>query len=286
MLSNFYNNYVTDKKNVNDDVVIAVLAKDKEYCIKFYLDCIYNLNYDKKKIHLYIRSNDNNDKTEEILKEFIDKHSKEYGSIYYNFESINETLKDIGHREWTKERFKILGKIRQQSVDYAIKKKSHYFVVDCDNFITSNSLKILMEKLDKYKVIAPMLNSQKRKKWYSNFFMEVTDEGYCKVSNYYYVILNRQKRGIFEVPLIHCAYMIHNTILPKISYNDDSERYEYVILSDVLRKNNISQYIINEDFYGYILWSLYEKELKKDLLDNWPEKLHYFKNNNYIKNLL
>ena len=279
MLSNFHRNYVNVKKKINKNIVIAILAKDKEYCLKFYLECIYNLNYNKKNIHLYIRSNDNKDETQKILENFIKKHEKEYGSIYSNFESVNDRLKEMGHREWNKERFKILGSIRHESIQYAIKKKCHYFVVDCDNFITSNCLKILVEKIYQYKVLAPMLNSQVRKKWYSNFFYEITDKGYCKVSNYYYTILNRQHKGIFKVPLIHCTYMINNDILSEISYDDGSNRYEYAIFSDVLRKKNIHQYLINEDFYGYILWSLTEDELKEDL-NNWK---HHFKGNNYIK---
>ena len=59
MLSNFHRNYVNVKKKINKNIVIAILAKDKEYSLKFYLECIYNLNYNKKNIHLYIRSNDN-----------------------------------------------------------------------------------------------------------------------------------------------------------------------------------------------------------------------------------
>jgi len=287
MLNNFHKNYVNGNKTIiNKDIVIAILAKDKEYCINFYLECIYNLNYNKKKTHLYIRSNDNTDKTQDILEGFIKKHDKEYGSIYYNFESIDTVLKDMGHREWNKKRFKILGRIREESVKYAIKKNCHYFVIDCDNFITSNCLNVLMEKINQYKVLAPMLNSQKRKKWYSNFFYEVTRQGYCKISNYYYTILNRQQKGVFKVPLLHCTYIIHNDILSDVSYDDGSDRYEYAIFSDVLRKKNIQQYLINEDFYGYILWSLFENELKEDLLDNWKDKLKYFERNQYIKQIL
>ena len=37
---------------MSDDVVIVILAKNKEYCLQFYLNCLYNLDFDKKRIHL------------------------------------------------------------------------------------------------------------------------------------------------------------------------------------------------------------------------------------------
>ena len=40
MLSNFHRNYVKKEKKINKNIVIAILAKDKEYCLKFYLECI------------------------------------------------------------------------------------------------------------------------------------------------------------------------------------------------------------------------------------------------------
>ena len=33
----------------NDEVVFAILAKDKEYCLDYYLECLHNQTYDKKK---------------------------------------------------------------------------------------------------------------------------------------------------------------------------------------------------------------------------------------------
>ena len=43
---------------MDDNILIAILAKDKAYVLPLYLKCIYNLNYPKHKILLYIRSND------------------------------------------------------------------------------------------------------------------------------------------------------------------------------------------------------------------------------------
>ena len=169
-----------------NEILIAILAKDKEPTLPFFLNSIYTLDYDKKQIHLYIRTNDNNDKTRELLLDFIGKYGKEYASIYYNDTSINTDLKKMGHREWTRIRFDILGKIRQDSIDYAIKNNLHYFVVDCDNFITPNTLKAMMKHKDK-KVIGPMLPT---KTGYSNYHYVVDGDGYFKGHENYQKLLH------------------------------------------------------------------------------------------------
>jgi len=199
-----------------EEVVIAILAKDKGYCLDFYLNCIANQNYDKSKIHLYIRTNDNKDNTKDILDQFIKKYVDEYSSIYYDNSSVSETLKKYTEHEWNSERFKILGKIRQESINYAINLNAHYFVVDCDNFITPNTL------ID-----------------YDN-------------NDFYLPILYREIKGLIEVDTIHCTYFLNKSILKEVTYDDNSLRYEYAIFSDNFRKKGITQYLDNSKFYGFL----------------------------------
>ena len=94
------------------DIVIAILAKDKAHCLPYFLKCLRNQTYDKKLLHLYIRTNDNKDHTSDILTNFINTYGTEYGSIYFDKTDISEKLKTYGHHEWNVDRFKILGKIR------------------------------------------------------------------------------------------------------------------------------------------------------------------------------
>ena len=171
-----------------ENIVIAILAKDKGHVLSTYLNCIYNQTYPKSFIHLFIRTNDNNDNTENILRNFIDKNKSEYASIFFNSSNVSSELKNYGHHEWNTHRFHILGKIRQDSIEYAISKNAHYFVVDCDNFITPDTL-MNMYKLRDLKVISPMLIS---KTAYSNYHYDIDDNGYLKDHHMYYDILNRK----------------------------------------------------------------------------------------------
>lgn len=242
-----------------DEVVIAILVKNKEGVLREYLDAIQNQTYPKNKIHIYIRTNDNTDKSEEILQKFKNENECEYASIYMNAENIDSTLSKYGSHEWNSHRFKILGKIRQESVDYAISKNAHYFVVDCDNFITSTTLTDMFNIKD-IGVVAPKLengstcdpNNAYSNNAYSNYFCDIDQNGYYKTHENYHKILNREIKGIFEVPVIHCTYFIANKFLKKVCYDDNSNRYEYAILCDVLRKNKIPQFIDNRRYYGFL----------------------------------
>lgn len=246
-----------------NSLVVAILAKDKGPVLPFYLSCLYNQTYNKKHIHIYIRTNDNIDNTESLLSEFIDKYGKEYASVYVDNSSISENLKQYSNHEWNSFRFNILGKIRQDSVDYANKLKAHYFVADCDNFIIPTTIENLIKNRD-IGVISPMLRAGFNENVkttntfcynnivYSNFHYEVTNSGYFQKNDAYHSILNNDIVGLFRVCCVHCTYLIPYKYLSQIKYNDGSNRYEYVIFSETLRKNNIPQYIDNSHKYGYL----------------------------------
>tara|TARA_R110000765_G_scaffold358543_1_gene448843 strand:- start:24 stop:818 length:795 start_codon:yes stop_codon:yes gene_type:complete len=254
-----------------DNITIAILAKDKEYCLDFYLTCILNQTYDKKKIHLYIKTNDNRDKTADILNKFIETHGKKYASVYYNTDSISNSLKYFGEHEWNPVRFNILGKLRQESIDYAIKNNTHYFVADCDNFITKDTLEHFYNLKD-FGFIGPMLPLSPVHN-YANFHNIACDEGYFQENEAYYPILLQQVKGLIEVDTLHCTYFINNNILNEITYDDESERYEYAILSDSLRQKNITQYLDNSKFYGFLFLNDQIKIPFNDYIDkHWHEE--------------
>ena len=65
-------------------------------------------------------------------------------------------------------------------------------------------------------------------------------------------ILERHVRGVVEVPVVHCTYLVRADVIPELTYEDDSGRHEYVVFSDSARKAGIPQYLDNRQVYGYI----------------------------------
>lgn len=254
----------SEKSVEGDDkyVVIAILAKDKEAVLPFYLDCIYNQTYDKKYIHLYIRTNDNRDNTSQILSDFVQKYGNEYASVHFDSSNISDKLKDYSQHEWNTFRFKILGQIRQLSIDYAISLNAHYFVADCDNFLIPTTITSLFQNKH-LGVVSPMLRTDDginldnlcSNTNYSNFHYSVTSDGFYKRHDTYFKILNNVIVGLCRVCCVHCVYFISNNFLSSVNYIDSTDRYEYIVFSETLRKKNVTQYIDNTQKYGFLTFA-------------------------------
>ncbi len=242
------------------DVVVAILAKDKAHALPSFLNCILKQDYPKKLIHLYIRTNDNNDSTELILKDFVDANRDSYASVYFDASDIDASLKTFGQHEWNYQRFKILSAIRQDSIRYAKERCADYFVVDCDNLIAPYALSSMVS-LRSLGVISPMLESNSL---YSNYHFSVDENGYFRSCEQYPTIRHRKIKGLHEVGVVHCTYYISSSLLTDVCYDDESARYEYVIFSDCLRRKKIAQYLDNRKFYGFISFAETYDEFMKD----------------------
>jgi hypothetical protein len=236
----------------NKTVLIAILARNKAHVLPLYLDCIENLDYNKKLISLYINTNNNVDKTQEILEEWVKKHEHQYQKILFETHEVSEEMTTKPH-DWDSQRFTVLGKIRNTSLEKAKAEKSDfYFVIDCDNFITPCTLKELIKK-DK-PIIAPMLRAiGSEGDTYSNFFAAINSHGYWASHSGYHKILNREWVGTFQVPVVHCTYLIKADYLNDLTYQDDTDDYEFVIFSRSAREKHIGQYICNEKNFGLLL---------------------------------
>lgn len=249
-----------------EPVVVAILAKDKEYCLPLFLQSIYNQTYPKNLIHLYIRTNDNKDNTAEVLREWLEAHQNEYASCTAIFDSVDETLKEYAEHQWNPHRFSVLGKIRESSIEFAKSIDAHYFTADCDNFLTPNTLQRLAE-VGHLGVVSPLLDSSIRS---SNLHHCADPNGYYKECGEYNAVRYKRVRGLIEVEVAHMTYWINKEFLSKIVYNDSSNRYEYVIFSHWLRFFGIKQFMDSREDYGFLLCD--------DDLKNWKEVIfkHFF----------
>jgi uncharacterized protein YbcV (DUF1398 family) len=232
-----------------DFVTIAILAKDKGHVLPLYLNQIENQTYPASKIKLYIRTNNNNDNTAALLEQWIEKVRDRYSEIYYDASDVEERVQEYGPHEWNSLKLQVLTRIRQESIEWAMAKGTHYFVVDCDNFIVPETLEVLLST--GLPVIGPFLrNGDDPRSCYSNYHFVTDENGYYKHSDHYFLIFGQIMKGLIEVEVIHCTYLVRNEILKYVSYIDGTGRYDYVIFSDTLRKAGIPQYIDNRREYG------------------------------------
>jgi glycosyltransferase involved in cell wall biosynthesis len=243
--------------NPNDqDITVAILAKDKAATLPLYLSCLAAQTFPKDRIRLYIRANDSSDDTNRILQEWVSANGHLYREVYSNYGDLDSTLRSYANHEWNAHRFSVLGAIRQESVDWARDRGTHYFVADLDNFIRPDTLQRLHDV--NLPVVGPLLRTTKSA--YSNYHLQATDNGYYQECPEYYAVLERRVRGLINVDVIHCTYFVQHGVLGDVRYLDDSGRHEYVIFSDTLRRKKIPQYIDNREVYGLIAFLAGESE--------------------------
>ncbi|MBJ7533157.1 glycosyltransferase family 2 protein [Rhodomicrobium vannielii ATCC 17100] len=232
-------------------VLVAILAKQKEEFLPLYLECIESLDYHKSSIVLYIRTNNNTDGTERILREWVKRVGHLYADVEFDAEEVEVPVERFSVHEWNETRFDVLGHIRNVSLSHALAHRcDFYFVADVDNFIRPCTLRELVA-LD-LPIVAPFLRSLSPDDPYSNYHAEIDASGYFEDCDQYSWILNRWIRGVIEVPVTHCTYLIRADVLGDLAYRDGTARHEYVVFSESARRHGIPQYFDNRQVYGYI----------------------------------
>ncbi|MDI9847742.1 glycosyltransferase family 2 protein [Rhodoblastus sp. 17X3] len=235
-------------------VLVAILAKQKEKFLPLYLECIEALDFPKSSICLYIRTNNNTDGTERVLREWVSRVGHLYADVEFDAENVDTPVEQFAVHEWNPARFHVLGRIRNISMRRALERQcDFYFVADVDNFIRRNTLRELVAL--NLPIVAPFLRSIEAGKFYSNFHAEIDADGYYRHCDQYHWMLNRWARGLLEVPVVHCTYLVRSDLLNDLTYEDATQRYEYVVFSDSARKAGIPQYLDNRQVYGYITFA-------------------------------
>ncbi len=255
------------------NVLLAILARNKAHTLPPFLQCIENLDYPKDHICIYINTNNNSDNTKEILDQWRHKNQQLYRLILVD-DAEHPALSDTKPHEWTPDRFSVLGKIRNLSLQRTLQCNcDYYFTADCDNFIAPCTLKTLISK-DK-PIVAPMLMGlPKYRDPFCNFFTACDPYGYYEYTPDYSKILDRQKIGTFRVPVVHQTYLIKKEYIDDLNYLDESPYHEFVVFSRIAREKGIDQYICNEELFGTFLhypdtYSLEdEKEAFEDIYRN------------------
>ncbi len=253
------------------NIFIAILAKQKEGVLPLFLRSLYELDYPKENISLYVRTNNNTDNTKEILESWLAKHRAEYRYVSYDSSDIADAVQEYKVHEWNGVRFRALAKIRQASIDACLQSDcDYYFVIDVDNFLFPETLNDLIEA--NKPIVAPLLRyavatdefpdtpeDQERVgshkcRYYSNYHHMVDDYGSILNEPVYYQLLHRVEgyKGIWDVDCVHCTYLIQRKYLDKLTYLEDSDRYEYMVFSESARKAKINQYLDNRKIYGIL----------------------------------
>lgn len=232
-------------------VLVAILVKQMEPALPLYLECLEALDYPKSSIVLYIRTNNNTDATERIMRDWVARSGHLYAAVELDATDVPEQVQRYGRHEWTVTRLRVLRSIREKSLRRVVELGcDFYFTADVDNFVRPCTLRELVA-LD-LPIVSPFLRSVEQGSFYSNYHAEIDANGYYAECDQYYWVLNRWVRGLIEMPVVNCTYLVRADVIPLLSYEDPTDRYGYVVFSDSARRNGVVQYLDNRQVYGYL----------------------------------
>jgi len=257
-------------------VFISILVRNKEHTLPYFLSLLENQSYPKSRIILYLRSDNNEDKTLEVLETWLAKIGPQH-----EYHDIIKDLRECENAEcnlegesspvgWSDTRFEYIMSLKQKSLEIArFSLADFYFSVDADVFLTNE--RTLEELVSKDLLIsAPLLNSIGL---YSNFWGGMSDSFYYERTEDYRKILDFKMVGCFEVPMVHTCLLVNLkhtesdllTFLPENIPSYPGPRDDIIVFALSASLRDIPLHICNDHRYGAVMLPLEDdQELEMD----------------------
>ncbi|MDH7506182.1 MAG: glycosyltransferase [Candidatus Thermoplasmatota archaeon] len=195
-------------------VLVGCPVQNREFIIKEYLNCIYNLDYPKEKIIVGFFVNNSIDKTNEIIQEWQQKHKEEYNQMLY-FEDKKVYKGKMDSQKRDRRDFTLFAVVRNLFIKKILPYPFDYlFSYDSDILIPPHTLKQL---LSHNKDICSILvwngktqfntDNYNYRKWLSVYDKKANIEKW----NYYSYRVQPTK--LFEVDITGACYLLKRQVL-------------------------------------------------------------------------
>ncbi|XP_049629984.1 inactive glycosyltransferase 25 family member 3 [Suncus etruscus] len=238
-------------------VVLAVLARNAEHSLPHYLGALERLDYPRTRLALWFATDHNVDNTTEMLQEWLAAVGGDYAAVVWRPEGAPRAYPDEeGPKHWSKERYQFLMELKQEALTFARNWEADYILfADTDNILTNNqTLRLLIER--QLPVVAPMLDSQT---YYSNFWCGITPQGYYRRTSEYFPTKNRQRRGCFQVPMVHSTFLVSLRAegAAQLAFYPPHPNYTWpfddiIVFAYACQAAGVSAHVCNEQRYGYM----------------------------------
>lgn len=248
-------------------VTLVLLVRNKAHALPNFLGFIDLLDYPKDRMSIFLRSDHNEDNSTAILQEWIDNVKTFYHDVdVYLNDTKGGYPTEKSTMDWPVDRMGFLMNLRQEGLQYARRIWSDYvFFVDADNLLENDQVLTTLMRYRKT-VVAPMLISLGR---YSNWWGDMTENLYYLRSADYMEILNRQKVGLFQVPMVHSTFLVdlRRSESRFVSYRINVESYktqpipfdDIIVFAYNARANGVKFWLSNEQDFGKLVGPLSDK---------------------------
>ncbi|XP_031622692.1 glycosyltransferase 25 family member [Contarinia nasturtii] len=188
-------------------ILIVTLFRNKAHILPLFLTYLNRIEYPKQRISLWLRSDHNEDETIEVLNAWLHKWSSEYHHVNVQYDNTTKRRDlETSQTHWPDERYLDVIRMKEEALNYGRKMWADYvFFLDADVLLTRPTTLTELLSFD-VPVVAPMLMSDGL---YSNFWGGMTSEYYYQRTEDYKNIYNYNRRGQFNVPMVHSAVLIN-----------------------------------------------------------------------------
>ncbi|XP_055964764.1 inactive glycosyltransferase 25 family member 3 [Sorex fumeus] len=238
-------------------VVLAVVARNAEHSLPHYLGALERLDYPRARLAVWCATDHNVDNTTEMLHEWLAAVGPDYAAVVWRPEGAPRAYPDEqGPKHWTKERYQFLMELKQEALTFARRWGADYILfADTDNILTNpQTLRLLVGR--GLPVVAPMLDSQT---YYSNFWCGITPQGYYRRTAEYFPTKNRQRRGCFQVPMVHSTFLLSLRAegADRLAFYPPHPNYTWpfddiIVFAYACQAAGVSVHLCNEQRYGYM----------------------------------
>ncbi|VDM39746.1 unnamed protein product [Toxocara canis] len=233
-------------------LTLAIMLAKPIPFVEEFLAKVKKLQYPASKIDLYVYNNQKYNERE--VKEFLMKARSKYNSVEWDGDDV-----EIGERE-----------ARRTAIDAAIKANNDFvFLLDADvHFVDASVLRAIIESSMAMNlgVVTPMVG--KPNKFFSNFWGDISPNGYYRRSEDYTEMLTYKRVGVWNVPYISSALLINKYKLRELrqafAYNTDVDAD--MSFCQFARDKGHFLYVDNQRYYGFLADS--------ETFDNSGERLH------------
>ncbi|XP_056122676.1 procollagen galactosyltransferase 2 [Rhinichthys klamathensis goyatoka] len=256
-------------------VVIAVLARNAEHSLSYFLGCIERLDYPKDRISIWAATDHNIDNTTAMLHEWLSGVELLYHSVQLQTmeEEKSYYVDELGPKHWTESRFTHVMKLRQAALTSARAQWADYILfADSDNLLTNTQVlnHLIAENRT---LVAPMLESRTL---YSNFWCGMTSQGYYRRTPHYVPIRNWKRTGCHPVPMIHSTMLIdlRRSASAALAFYPLHHYYLWA-LDDVMafafsaRQAGVQMFLCNKEHYGYLPLPLEMKQTLEEEVESF-----------------
>ncbi|XP_040180703.1 inactive glycosyltransferase 25 family member 3 [Rana temporaria] len=254
-------------------LVIALLARNAAHALPYSLGALERLDYPKERISVWCVSDHNEDATIDVLQTWVEAVRPFYHSVVWTAQRMPRWYaQETTPKHWPAERYEHVMKLRQEALNYARESKADFILfTDADNVLTNDqTIQLLMA--ENKTLVAPMLDSQTG---YSNFWCEITPQGFYRRTPDYFPTKNRQRTGCFPVPMVHSTFLLdlRKEETHKLAFYPPHPNYTWsyddiIVFAFSYLASGVQGYICNHHRYGYVnIPALPHQEIEDDKLN-------------------